>query len=35
MSENAFPRIIHVEPTTRCNMRCRMCVKTVMDSKES
>lgn len=34
MSESTYPRIIHVEPTTRCNMRCRMCVKTVMDSEE-
>ncbi len=27
MTTNAYPRTISVEPTTRCNMRCAMCVK--------
>jgi putative metalloenzyme radical SAM/SPASM domain maturase len=30
MPDSAYPRVIHVEPTTRCNMRCRMCVKAAM-----
>ena len=34
MPGSPFPRIIHVEPTTRCNMRCRMCVKNVLDKCE-
>ena len=32
MPQNTSPRVINVEPTTRCNMRCRMCIKAVTDS---
>ncbi|WP_243367943.1 radical SAM/SPASM family putative metalloenzyme maturase [Fundidesulfovibrio soli] len=32
MPQAHSPSIVHVEPTTRCNMRCRMCVKAVTDS---
>ncbi|MFZ5425708.1 MAG: radical SAM/SPASM family putative metalloenzyme maturase [Thermodesulfobacteriota bacterium] len=33
-SPYTYPDIIHVEPTTRCNMRCRMCVKSVMTNAQ-
>jgi len=33
MCDPAFPRVITVEPTTRCNMRCAMCVKSSMDPR--
>lgn len=30
--DNGYPRNIYLELTTRCNLRCRMCVKSAADS---